>query len=144
MSCIRFNTASMRKQQAEAALHAPIMQHPAPEVTPSKIARLRLMATDKNPKIRERVALDRHTPEGVREALSKDPNTGVRACVARNETTSCDLLRVLATDDSEVVRGFVALNYFVPDDVMPVLAVDSSATVRGLVSWKTQLTERTE
>ena len=45
------------------------MLHPSPVMTESKIARLRLLATDPNPKIRERVALDNHTPADVFEAV---------------------------------------------------------------------------
>jgi hypothetical protein len=113
--------------------------HPAPEVTPSKISRLRLLAVDANPKIRESAASSYHTPDDVFEALARDADEGVRACVARNESAPCDVLRSLATDESERVRGFLALNFFVPDDAMALLADDSSSTVRDLVRWKTEL-----
>lgn len=113
--------------------------HPAPEVTESKIRRLRLLAVDPNPKIRESVASSYNTPEDVFVALAKDPDEGVRACVARNESTPCDVLRSLVADKSERVRGFLALNFYVPDDAMGVLAEDASRTVRDLVRWKTEL-----
>ena len=113
--------------------------HPAPEVTESKIRRLRLLAADPNPKIRESVASSYHTPEDVFEALARDEDEGVRACVARNESAPCDVLRSLAADTSERVRGFLALNFFVPDDAMQRLADDTSRTVRDLVKWKTDL-----
>jgi len=113
--------------------------HPAPPVTASKIARLRLLAADSNPKIRESAASSYHLPEEVFVALAGDPDEGVRACVARNESTPCDVLRLLADDESERVRGFLAINYFVPTDVMERLADDSSETVRGLVNWKGSL-----
>ncbi|HOB57769.1 MAG TPA: hypothetical protein PKY48_07210 [Rhodoglobus sp.] len=144
MSCIRFNTPA---QLAQMRAMAPAMLtaeqaavlHPSPVMTESKIARLRLLATDPNPKIRERVALDNHTPADVFEALARDSDEGVRACVARNENTPCDVLRSLVTDRSETVRGFLAVNFFVPEDAMARLAEDRSRTVRELVRWKTEL-----
>ncbi|HQA23158.1 MAG TPA: hypothetical protein PKW13_05520 [Rhodoglobus sp.] len=144
MSCIRFNTPA---QLAQMRAMAPAMLtaeqaavlHPSPVMTESKIARLRLLATDPNPKIRERVALDNHTPTDVFEALARDSDDGVRACVARNENTPCDVLRSLVTDRSETVRGFLAVNFFVPEDAMARLAEDRSRTVRELVRWKTEL-----
>jgi hypothetical protein len=148
MSCIRFNTPAQRRAMREAApsmltseeaaaLAATL--HPAPPVTPSKIARLRLLAADPNPKIRESAASNYHTPEDVMLRLSRDPDAGVRGCVAKNESTSCDILRSMADDDSDVVRGWLAVNFFVPADVMERLADDPSDTVRGLVRWKSDL-----
>jgi hypothetical protein len=144
MSCIRFNTPA---QRAQLAAMAPSMLtaeeaarlHPAPPVTASKIHRLRVLAADPNPKIRESVASSYHAPPDVYEALSRDPDEGVRACLARNENTPCDLLRELAHDESEQVRGFVAVNFYVPADVMAELASDESSVVRGLVAWKAEL-----
>ncbi|HEV7742755.1 MAG TPA: hypothetical protein VGO65_10080 [Pseudolysinimonas sp.] len=144
MSCIRFNTPA---QRAQLAAMAPSMLsaeeaarlHPAPPVTATKIRRLRLLAEDPNPKIRESVASSYHTPLDVAERLARDPDEGVRACLARNESTSCDLLRELSRDESEAVRGWIAVNYSVPADVMETLADDDSALVRGLVAWKASL-----
>ena len=113
--------------------------HPMPPVTESKIRRLRLLARDDNPKIRQSVASSYNTPHDLFETLAHDPDEGVRACVARNEATPCDVLRELAGDRSEMVRGWVAVNYFVPEDAMARLAEDSSATVRSLVKWKVSL-----
>jgi hypothetical protein len=128
---------SMLTPQQAAELAA--TQHPAPPVTESKIARLRLLATHNNPKIRESVASSYHTPEDVMARLAHDPDAGVRACVARNESTPCDILRSMAGDESEMVRGWLAVNYFVPTDVMEALAGDASHTVRSLVRWKSDL-----
>lgn len=144
MSCIRFNTPA---QLAQLRAMAPAMLtaeqaavlHPAPEMTATKIARLRLLAVDANPKIRESVASSYHTPEDVFVALARDPDEGVRAYVARNETAPCDVLRSLVDDKSERVRGFLAVNFYVPHDAMERLASDSSSTVRELVRWKSQL-----
>ena len=144
MSCIRFNTPAQRQAMRD---HAPVMltpeevaaQHPAPAVTDSKINRLRLLAKDPNPRIRESVASSYHAPEELLVELARDPDEGVRTWLARNETASCDILRSLADDESERVRGFLALNFFVPADVMDKLADDESETVRGLVEWKAQL-----
>lgn len=144
MSCIRFNTPA---QLAQLRAMAPAMLtpeqaavvHPAPEMTASKIARLRLLAVDANPKIRESVASSYHTPEDVFVALARDDDEGVRACVARNESAGCDVLRSLVDDPSERVRGFLAVNFYVPLDAMERLASDVSPTVRDLVRWKSQL-----
>lgn len=146
MSCIRFNTPAQRAQlkaMAPAMLTAEqaAALHPAPEVTASKIARLRLLATDPNPKIRESVASSYHTPEDVFVALSRDTDDGVRACIARNESAPCDVLRSLVDDRSARVRGFLAVNFFVPDDTMARLADDPDRTVRELVRWKVQLAD---
>ena len=146
MSCIRFNTPAQRQALRE---YAPSMLtaeeaarlHPAPPVTESKIRRLRILAQDANPKIRESVASSYHAPEDVFQALARDPDAGVRGCVARNEATPCDVLRSLAHDESEQVRGWLAVNYFVPADVMEQLAVDESDTVRALVRWKGTLAD---
>src|SRR3954465_9387292 len=108
MSCIRFNTPAQRLAMRE---HRPAMLsaeeaaalHPSPRVTESKLRRLRLLAADANPKIREGVASSYHTPEDVLLALAQDPDEGVRGCVAKNEATPCDTLRMLAEDRSETV-----------------------------------------
>jgi hypothetical protein len=144
MSCIRFNTPAQRAQLAAMAPRMLTAEeaarlHPAPPVTASKIHRLRVLAADPNPKIRESVASSYHAPADIYAALAADPDVGVRACVARNENTPCDLLRDLAHDESELVRGFVAVNFFVPADVMAQLAEDPSEVVRGLVAWKASL-----
>ncbi|HWH97953.1 MAG TPA: hypothetical protein VNS80_06260 [Pseudolysinimonas sp.] len=146
MSCIRFNTPAQRRQLAAMA---PAMvtaaevaaRHPAPPVTASKIARLRLLAQHENPRIRESVASSYHAPADVVAALASDPDPGVRAWLARNETTPCDILRHLARDETETVRGWVALNFAVPAEVMDELADDPSPVVRGLVAWKASLAE---
>lgn len=146
MSCIRFNTPAQRRQMAAMApamLTAEQAEalHPAPAVTESKILRLRLLASDANPKIRESAASSYHLPEDVFWVLAKDSDEGVRACVARNESAPCDVLRSLAADPSERVRGFLAVNFFVPSDAMDRLASDPSSVVRDLVKWKTQLAD---
>jgi hypothetical protein len=144
MSCIRFNTPAQRRQMAAMApsmltAEEAAALHPAPPVTDSKIARLRLLADSPNPKIRESVASSYHAPEDVFATLAKDADAGVRSWLARNETVPCDILRSLADDESEAVRGFLALNFYVPADVMEKLADDDSATVRALVKWKSEL-----
>jgi len=144
MSCIRFNTPAQRRQMAAMApsmitAEEAAALHPAPPVTESKIARLRILAANPNPKIRESVASSYHAPEDLFETLAKDPDAGVRSWIARNETVPCDILRSLADDESEAVRGFLALNFYVPADVMEKLANDESDTVRGLVKWKSEL-----
>ena len=144
MSCIRFNTPAQRAQldilrSDNKLAETAVAQFLGPEFGESKINRLRIMATDKNPKIRESVALSYHVPEEVMWALAKDKNEGVRICVARNESTPCDILRFLGSDKSAQVRSWVAVNYYVPADVMEILASDSSSDVRRLVQWKADL-----
>lgn len=146
MSCIRFNTPAQRQAMRELAPSVLTAEeaaklHPAPPVTESKLRRLRLLATDRNPKIRESAASSYNTPPDVIDALSRDPDEGVRGCVARNESTPCDVLRSMVNDESERVRGWLAVNYFVPTDVMEKLAEDESETVRALVRWKGSLVD---
>ena len=144
MSCIRFNTPAQREQMrrlAPSMLTAEQVAelHPSPPVTASKIARLRLLATHENPKIREAVASSYNTPVDLFETLARDTDAGVRGCVARNEATPCDILRSLVGDPDEQVRSFLAVNYYVPEDAMAVLADDASRQVRALVAWKARL-----
>ena len=149
MSCIRFNTPAQMRQ-LDALKESPALASQAvaaflsPEVTDSKIARLRTMAADRRPKIRESAALNIHTPAEVFAVLARDPEVSVRVCVARNEATPCDVLRNLASDANEEVRAWVAINYFVPADAMEALANDSSERVRQLVAWKFSLTPEAE
>ncbi|MHB1171091.1 MAG: hypothetical protein ACYCZY_01065 [Lacisediminihabitans sp.] len=152
MSCIRFNTPAQRQAMRDLApvilsaeeigAREAATLHPAPPVTESKVRRLRLLAQDENPKIRESVASSHHTPDDLMARLAADPDEGVRGCVARNEATPCDVLRFLANDSSEKVRGWLTVNLFVPVDVMEKLASDPSETVRGLVGWKASLAEQ--
>ena len=142
--CIRFNTPDQRAQiESWERSEDPIANPSGPEMTESKIARLVRMAQDPNPYIRQRAALDKHTPEAVMEALSRDPDESVRMCVARNSDASCDVLRLAASDSSETVRGWAAINYRIPEDAMEQLAQDISPTVKALVRWKQSLKEET-
>lgn len=156
MSCIRFNTPAQRRQLAANApamqsshgddvadrgTDEPVARFLSPAVTASKVARIRRLAADRNPKIRASAAASYHAPEEVYETLSRDEDAEVRACIAKNEQVPCDILRRLAHDPVERVRGFVALNFFVPADAMTDLAQDPSAVVRGLVDWKARLAE---
>jgi hypothetical protein len=146
MSCIRFNTPAQLQAMRDLApsmltAEEAATLHPAPPVTESKLRRLRILATDSNPKIRESAASSHNTPPDVFEALARDADAGVRCQVARNEATPCDVLRSLAHDESEQVRGWLAVNYFVPADVMEELAHDESETVRALVRWKGSLVD---
>ena len=145
MSCIRFNTpaqwAQLDELRANPSANDAVAKFLSPPVSESKIARLRQMATDPNPKIRESVALSYHAPVEVYQALATDSDEGVRQCLARNPYTPCDVLRQLASDPSEKVRAFVAVNYQVPADAMEKLAEDPSDTVQALVAWKDSLRE---
>lgn len=141
MSCIRFSTPAQRKQLAR---HAPTMQTleqgvarpAAPPVTASKLRRLRLLAADADPRIRESAALNPHLPADSATALAADDDAGVRAGLARNQTIASDLLRGLARDESATVRGWVAVNAATPADALCGLAEDADETVRALVAWR--------
>lgn len=146
MSCIRFSTPAQRlamRDLAPAMLTAEqaAALHPAPPVTESKLRRLRLLAGDANPRIRESAASNHNTPADVLTDLAKDADESVRICVARNEHTPCEVLRSLADDSSDTVRGWVAVNAQAPADVISRLADDPSETVRRLVHWKGSLVD---
>ncbi|QEE61096.1 HEAT repeat domain-containing protein [Salinibacterium sp. dk2585] len=146
MSCIRFNTPAQREAMRDLApamltAEEAARLHPAPPVTASKLRRLRLLAKDPNPRIRESAASNYNTPEDVLAELARDPDERVRESVARNERASCDVLRSMAGDPSEQVRGWLAVNYHVPADVMHRLSADPSDTVRKLVRWKGSLVD---
>lgn len=146
MSCIRFNTPA--QQQQLESLHTlgkdadAVAAFLSPAVSESKIRRIRLMAEDPQPKIRESAALAYHAPDEVYQQLAHDPDEGVRQCVARNPHTPEDILRQLAGDPSEKVRAFVAISNHVPQDAMDALAGDPSDTVQALVAWKASLREQ--
>ena len=149
MSCIRFNTPAQQRQLDELKNNPErraeaIAQWLSPELTTSKVDRIRALAKDKNPKIRESAALSYHLPEDVARLLLTDKNEGVRICLARNEYTPCDILRELSKDKSAQVRSWVAINYFVPEDVMHELSEDPSPEVRKLVAWKSELASSTQ
>ena len=81
MSCIRFNTPA---QLAQMRAMAPAMLtsdeaaalHPAPVWTESKVRRLRILAAHENPKIRESVASNYHTPDDVMAQLARGCRRG--------------------------------------------------------------------
>jgi hypothetical protein len=148
MSCIRFNTTAQREQMAQAVAKGtgddPVASFLSPAITASKIARIKTMSLDANPKIRESAALSYHAPLEVYERLAMDPNEGVRTCLARNAQAPCDVLRTLSRDSSETVRAFVAINHSVPEDAMERLREDTSPTVQKLVAWKASLRDDTD
>lgn len=141
MSCIRFSTPAQMKQLRKVAPSMLTREqaaslHPAPAVTESKIRRLRLLAQDPNPKIRESVASSPHAPADVMAALARDADEGVRACLARNEHSSVGILRALSIDGSETVRAWIAVNRRTPADTLETLGADRSETVLGLLRWR--------
>lgn len=143
MSCVHFATPAQRAKlarMASAASADDAFRHAAPPMTESKLRRLRLLAGHADPKIRESVAANRHTPPDVTARLACDPDDGVRAWLARNEAAPAEVLRELARDAVEAVRGWVALNRAVPEDVLAVLEADPSPVVRGLAEWRRSTT----
>jgi len=141
MSCIRFTTAAQLEalhRTAPAVLTAEqaAALHPAPEITPSKIRRLRLLAEHRDPKVRESVASSRHAPLDVQQALAHDPDEGVRSCLARNPTAPPSVLTVLVGDTSERVRSWLAVNDATPPAAVTMLECDESPAVRDLLLWR--------
>jgi hypothetical protein len=139
MSCIRFNTpvqrAAMRERGVLAAEDAAVL-HLAPPVTPSKIARLRVLAESPTTGIRQSVASNRHAPADLLETLAGDRDPAVRAEVARNETTPVGLLQRLAGDADARVRCWAVLNPGLPDADVARLAEDRDDQVRRLAEWR--------
>lgn len=133
MSCLHFNTDAQR-EQLEAARDSsePIAQWLSPDVTDSKIERIRRMARDKNPKIRESAALAVNITEDVALVLAGDKNVDVRICLARNENVSESILTVLSHDSKPIVRCWVAVNRNTAADVRDRLASDTNKKVRQL------------
>ncbi|OUE09406.1 hypothetical protein C5E16_05605 [Clavibacter michiganensis] len=147
MSCIRFTTAAQLEalhRTAPAVLTAEqaAALHPAPEITPSKIRRLRLLAEHRDPKVRESVASSRHAPLDVQQALAHDPDEGVRSCLARNPTAPASVLTVLVGDTSERVRSWLAVNDATPPAAVTMLECDESPAVRDLLLWRDAHMER--
>jgi hypothetical protein len=135
MSCLHFNTDAQREQlQAARNSDEPIAQWLSPGATDSKIERIRRMAKDKNPKIRESAALAVHITEDVALILAGDKNVDVRICLARNENAPESILRVLSYDSQPIVRCWLVVNHSLPKDVRDMLAVDVNKKVRHLAS----------
>lgn len=110
--------------------------HPMPAITASKVHRLRVLAAEPDPKIRESVASSLNAPHDLYRTLSSDPDEGVRGCVARNTAAPVDVLRSMLGDPSEQVRGWLVVNRSSPPDVVAALSDDSSATVAQLIRWR--------
>ena len=133
MSCLHFNTDAQREQLKVArSSEEPIAQWLSPDMSDSKIDRIRNMAKDKHSKIRESAALSIHIPEDVALILSGDKNTEVRCCLARNENVPISVLRVMAYDKAFIVRCWVAVNHSTPNDVRDMLTFDDNKKVRHL------------
>lgn len=134
MSCIRLTTSAMKEQlRAKVDWDSPVAQFLSPALSDSKLKRLRSLAEDANPKIRESVALIYQTPSDVLFKLSRDPVESVRECVARNRFAPVGVLTDLSEDGSERVRAFVAYNESTPALVVERLGDDPSQLVRGVV-----------
>lgn len=137
MSCIRFNTPAQRE-----AMRAPLSSedaavlHLAPPVTPSKIARLRLLAESPSAGIRQSVAGNRNAPVDLLGTLAGDAEPAVRGEVARNETTPRELLQRLAGDPDARVRCWAVLNPGLPEADVARLEHDLDAQVRRLAGWR--------
>jgi len=141
MSCIRCNTPAQSQPvrdywPVELVSGRAGPAHPIPADSPTKIARLHLLAAAQNAQIRESVAGSSNRPRKISIQLARDPADQVRCCVARNERTSGGILRPVAGVPSERVHGFLAVNFFAPMDRVASLSVDASATICGLIALK--------
>lgn len=140
MSCVTFLSPSQRaalRTSAEdrATPEEIVAAHPAPPVTAGKLRRLRLLAQDENPRIRESAALNRHCPPETLAELSRDPQPGVRGCVARQPAAATEVLEALARDPEAQVRAWVAANPSAGPALLTVLADDADDEVRRVVAW---------
>lgn len=140
MSCVTFlnsaQRAALRESDDEQLTPEEIRAtHPSPPVTDGKLRRIRALARDADPRIRQSAALNQQCPIDVLELLAKDSDASVRLCVARQPRTPASILQALAQDDIADVRGWVAANPSVPDTLLADLERDSDATVRGVVDW---------
>jgi Leucine rich repeat variant len=140
MSCIRFTTSAQRAQiqRDSAAIDAAdaAVLHLAPPVTESKLARLRLLAQNASPGIRQSVASNRHAPADLLATLAVDPEAAVRGEVARNEAAPVELVERLAQDPDARVRCWAVLNPGLPASVVPALLEDADPQVRRLAGWR--------
>lgn len=140
MSCVTFLNAAQRaalRESGEERLTPEEIraQHPSPPATESKLRRLRALARNADPSIRQSAALNQHCPVDVLELLARDSDPTVRQCVARQPLASQGLLRELAKDPVADVRGWVAANPAVTPELLADLAEDEDTTVRGVVRW---------
>ena len=139
MSCVTFLAPDQRAALIAGSPQRPIdevlAEHPVPPVTAGKIHRLRILAGDPNPKIRQSAASSRHAPPDLLAGLAADEEVGVRCCVARNEQAAEPTLRDLAHDPAAVVRGWVAANSSTPAGLLDLLATDDDESVRAVVAW---------
>lgn len=140
MSCIRFNTSaqreSMRQDAAALAAADRAIVHRSPEVTESKVLRLRLLAEHARPSIRQSVASSRQAPLDLLERLAQDKDAGVRGEVAKNEVSPAGLVASLSHDRDARVRCWAVLNPVLPDERVRELASDRDAQVARLAGWR--------
>ncbi|WP_375404975.1 hypothetical protein [uncultured Amnibacterium sp.] len=140
MSCIRFTTKAqldaMRQDSAALAAGDQAILHLSPPVTESKIARLRLLAANDRPGIRQSVASNLHAPLDLLAALAADRDAGVRGEVAKNEATDPALVESLSHDRDARVRCWAVLNPVLPDERVRELEADLDAQVRRLAGWR--------
>jgi hypothetical protein len=140
MSCIRFNTKAqrdaMRRDAAALAAADQVIRHRSPEMTGSKITRLRLLAEHERPSIRQSVASNRSAPLDLLERLAADRDAGVRGEVAKNESTPTALVERLSHDRDARVRCWAVLNPVLPDARVRELETDRDAQVARLAGWR--------
>lgn len=137
MSCIRFNTETMRNQFAFADCEVePVSGFTSPTFSESKKFRLHSMVTSDNPKIRESVALMRGLTNADFKLLARDEEATVRRCVARNSDAPPSVLKSLMLDADEAVRGFVVTNKATHWYVALGLLFDPSEKIRSLARWR--------
>ena len=140
MSCIRFTTTAqrdaMRGDSVALAAADRAIQHRSPDMTPSKVTRLRLLAEHARPGIRQSVASNRSAPIDLLERLAGDRDPGVRGEVAKNEATPASLVATLSRDRDARVRCWAVLNPVLPDERVRDLQADRDAQVARLAGWR--------
>lgn len=128
------------------AVHENYLKAGNPE-TP--VAELRKLFSDRDHKIRRRLAENPGTPEDLLRDLSSDDNPEVRIAVAENPQVLQEILEQLVKDESVYVRFALAGQYTLPLELLEYLANDddnpyvrdhASRTLEGLFLEKS-LTE---
>ncbi|CAN3984199.1 hypothetical protein [Kitasatospora purpeofusca] len=120
----------------DRAVRAALVAHAA--TAPKEI--LERLVGDPDPRVRERLAQDHHTPSHLRARLAADSDPAVRASLARHWTQAPEAVRrILLTDPEPEVRAAACSTYYArrphpvpPSDLLPALLADP-ATRAGAV-----------